>query len=223
MIAIDKELIQVLFDKALVNPRLREGYDLRNSKDEGCQRMLLALMSRTVVPIHRHPHSNKNVVVVCGKMAYVLYDDNAQEIERILLDPAVGQYGCDISANAWHTVEVMEPTIMYEAKAGFMFNDIYRIIASYIIDYYRQEVVLEVADLISSIEDENLVQNIIEISQLGLPKLKDTKAIDDYIETIKEKTVMVKKEELTKALADTFDPKQKAQILKEIIALKDKE
>lgn len=32
-----------------------------------------------------------------------------------------------------------------------------------------------------------------------------------------------KKEELTKALADTFDPKQKAQILKEIIALKDKE
>ena len=43
------------------------------------------------------------------------------------------------------------------------------------------------------------------------------------IETIKEKTVMVKKEELTKALADTFDPKQKAQILKEIIALKDKE
>ncbi|MFR1626366.1 MAG: DNA primase [Thomasclavelia ramosa] len=113
--------------------------------------------------------------------------------------------------------------MMYEAKAGFMFNDIYRIIASYIIDYYRQEVVLEVADLISSIEDENLVQNIIEISQLGLPKLKDTKAIDDYIETIKEKTVMVKKEELTKALADTFDPKQKAQILKEIIALKDKE
>ena len=107
MIAIDKELIQVLFDKALVNPRLRECYDLRNSKDEGCQRMLLALMSRTVVPIHRHPHSNKNVVVVCGKMAYVLYDDNAQEIERILLDPAVGQYGCDISANAWHTVEVM--------------------------------------------------------------------------------------------------------------------
>ena len=43
-----------------------------------------------------------------------------------------------------------------------------------------------------------MVQNIIEISQLGLPKLKDTKAIDDYIETIKEKTVMVKKEELTK-------------------------
>lgn len=77
--------------------------------------------------------------------------------------------------------------MMYEAKAGFMFNDIYRIIASYIIDYYRQEVVLEVADLISSIEDENLVQNIIEISQLGLSKLKDTKAIVIILKQLKKK------------------------------------
>lgn len=113
--------------------------------------------------------------------------------------------------------------MMYEAKAGFMFNDTYRIIASYIVDYYRQEVVLEVADLINSIEDENLVKNIVEISQLELPKLNDSKAIEDYIEIIKEKTVKIKIEELTKALKDTSDPKQKAQILKEIIALKDKE
>lgn len=113
--------------------------------------------------------------------------------------------------------------MMYEAKAGFMFNDSYRIIASYIVDYYRHEVILEVADLISSIEDENLVKNIVEISQLELPELKDSKAIDDYIEIIKEKTVEIKIEELKKALIDTFDPKQKALILKEIIALKDKE
>lgn len=58
---------------------------------------------------------------------------------------------------------------------------------------------------------------------MELPKLKDTKAIDDYINIIKENTVRVKIEELTKALKDTFDPKQKAEILKEIIALKDKE
>ncbi len=59
--------------------------------------------------------------------------------------------------------------------------------------------------------------------QLNLPKLKDTKAIDDYIETIKEKTVKIKIDELTKALKDTFDPNKKAQTLKEIIALKGKE
>ena len=44
--------------------------------------------------------------------------------------------------------------MQYEAKAGYMFDHINRIIASYIIDYYRQYVVLEVADLISNIDDE---------------------------------------------------------------------
>ena len=113
--------------------------------------------------------------------------------------------------------------LKYEAKIGFMIEDNYRIIASYIVDYYRQNPVLEIADFIDSIEDENLVQNIIEISQLELPELKDYQAIDDYIKVIKEKTVIMRKKELTDALANTFDPKQKAQILKEIIALKDKE
>ena len=43
------------------------------------------------------------------------------------------------------------------------------------------------------------------------------------IQIIKKNTIKVKIEELKKALKDTFDPKQKAQILKEIIALKGKE
>ena len=60
MIQIDKKLISELFDKALVNPRLRMNYDLRTSSNDGGQRMLNALMPGTVVPIHHHPHSNKS-------------------------------------------------------------------------------------------------------------------------------------------------------------------
>ena len=55
MIEIDKQLIRDLHDKALANPRLRQNMDLRNSPDDGGQRLLYALMSGTVVPIHRHP------------------------------------------------------------------------------------------------------------------------------------------------------------------------
>ena len=55
MIQIDKKLISELFDKALVNPRLRMNYDLRTSSNDGGQRMLNALMPGTVVPIHHHP------------------------------------------------------------------------------------------------------------------------------------------------------------------------
>lgn len=35
MIQIDKKLISELFDKALVNPRLRMNYDLRTSSNDG--------------------------------------------------------------------------------------------------------------------------------------------------------------------------------------------
>ena len=44
MIQIDKKLISELFDKALVDPRLRMNYDLRTGSNDGGQRMLNALM-----------------------------------------------------------------------------------------------------------------------------------------------------------------------------------
>lgn len=113
--------------------------------------------------------------------------------------------------------------MLYEAKAGFMFDKINRLIASYIVDYYRQYNVLEVADLINSIENEKIVKTILEISSLNLPELENTKAIDDYIKIIKEKTKVERKKELERSLVETYDPKQKAKILEDIIALKEKE
>ena len=68
MIQIDHKLISELFDQAQVNPRLRQNYDLRTSSDDGSQRMLNVLMPGTVVPIHRHPNSNENVILLCGKL-----------------------------------------------------------------------------------------------------------------------------------------------------------
>lgn len=41
-----------------------------------------------------------------------------REVERIHLDPTVGNYGCVVPQGAWHTVEVLEPSVIYEAKDG---------------------------------------------------------------------------------------------------------
>ena len=117
MIQIDKKLISNLFEKALTNPRLRHSFDLRNPTDRG-QRMLNALLPGTVVPVHRHPQSNENVFLSCGKLVEIIYDENGNEIERIHLDPTVGNYGCVVPQGAWHTVEVLEPSVIYEAKDG---------------------------------------------------------------------------------------------------------
>ena len=75
MIQIDKQLIRELFDKAVVNPRLRQNMDLRTSADDSSQRMLNALMPGTVVPIHRHPMSNETVICLSGKLVEVTYED----------------------------------------------------------------------------------------------------------------------------------------------------
>ena len=139
MIEINKQLISELLDKAEVNPRLRMNFDLRTSPDDGGQRMLNALMPGTVVPIHRHPMSNESVICLSGKLVEVIYEEeditkdfppmgmDAQDVPsdkrfkesvRYVLDPSVGNFGCVVPAGAWHTVEVLEPSVSFEAKDG---------------------------------------------------------------------------------------------------------
>lgn len=145
MIQIDKELIQQLLDQAVVNPRLRQSYDLRTEATEAglghkdnSQRILNALMPGTKVPIHRHPNSNETALCLCGKLVEILYEEDTadadfpmgmdaqdfpngvrlKESARFMLDPAAGNFGCAVPAGVWHTVEVLEPSVIYEAKDG---------------------------------------------------------------------------------------------------------
>lgn len=115
---INKDLLDNLFEQAKENPRLRQNLDLRTSSADTSQRMLNALLLGTVVPIHRHPQSTESVFLLCGKIVEVICDENGNEIERIHLDPSVGNYGCVVPQGAWHTVEVLEPSVIYEAKDG---------------------------------------------------------------------------------------------------------
>lgn len=40
------------------------------------------------------------------------------EKERIMLCPSEGSYGCQIPKGAWHTVNVLEPSVIFESKDG---------------------------------------------------------------------------------------------------------
>ena len=135
MMEIDNKFISKLLYEAAENPRLRQNYDLRTSSDDNSQRMLNALLPGTVVPIHRHPNSTENVLLLHGKLVEVLYEEERpedgieqkqdmaigrrlHETARIVLDPSSGNYGCVVPAGTWHTVEVLEPSVIYEAKDG---------------------------------------------------------------------------------------------------------
>ena len=118
MLRIDKTLIEELLGRAAESGRLRQSLDLRTSPQEGCQRMLNALLPGTVVPVHRHPLSNETVVLLCGSLSEVIYDEEGREVERYRMDARRGELGCVVPAGAWHTVEVMEPSVIMEVKAG---------------------------------------------------------------------------------------------------------
>ncbi len=115
---IDQNLLQKLFEQAKASDRRRQNYDLRTNAQDGSQRMLNALLPGTEVPVHRHPKSNENVILLVGRLDEVFFDENGNETERIHLDPSIGNYGCVVPANVWHTVEVIEPSVIYEAKDG---------------------------------------------------------------------------------------------------------
>ena len=121
---INQELLEKLFEEAKGNSRLRKNLDLRTSAEDGSQRMLNAMMPGTEVAIHRHPMSNENVILIKGRMDEVLYEEvtsedgkvTLKEVERIHLCPEEGVYGCQVPKGVWHTVEVLEPSVIYEGK-----------------------------------------------------------------------------------------------------------
>ena len=144
---MDKAFLDGLLVQAQANPRLRQHYDLRTSPADTSQRLLNASMPGTVAPIHRHEDTSETVICLCGKLDEVIYEEvdallspltaeeaaafdrgmDAQEVtqekrfrevQRIRLCPAEGQYGCQIPQGAWHTIEVLEPSVIFEAKDG---------------------------------------------------------------------------------------------------------
>ena len=121
---ITQDLLDKLFEEAQVNPRLRTNLDMRTSAEDGSQRMLNAMLPGTEVAIHRHPMSNENVILIKGRLDEVLYEEvsssdgkvSLKEVERIHLCPENSVYGCQVPKGVWHTVEVLEPSVIYEGK-----------------------------------------------------------------------------------------------------------
>ena len=167
---INKELIDGLFDQAQANPRLRQNYDLRTSERDHSQRMLNALLPGTVVPIHRHPQSTENVFLLCGKLVEVVYDNEGNETDRILLDPTAGSYGCVVPQGAWHTVEVLEPSVIFEAKDGGFGEDGSETLDAFKAKEAESKKSKEKSPLDKALEDPQVQQAIRSIQYINMHK-----------------------------------------------------
>ena len=113
----DNLLLNRISDMARKNPRKRQHYDLRDSEDDTCMRMLNAIEPETVIPIHRHTMTSEDVVVLRGKAEEVLYDDNGNELDRILMKPGSECMGCHVPKGQYHTCLSLESgTVIIEFK-----------------------------------------------------------------------------------------------------------
>jgi cupin fold WbuC family metalloprotein len=116
---IDDKLLDGIRVLAKGSPRLRMNYDLRNSEADGSQRMLNALEMGTVIPIHRHHDTSETQILLRGVIDVLIYDDEGSEVKRIRLDHKKGAYGVQVGKNEWHSLEVIEPAVIFEAKDGW--------------------------------------------------------------------------------------------------------
>lgn len=135
---INGELLTALHEQARAGERLRQNFDLRTTPDDTSQRMLNVLEKGTRVPIHRHLKTSETVICLEGCLDEIFYEelptvdcggsgsdgekalDETQfvEVARCRLCPREGLYGMQIPLGAWHTIEVHEPSTIFEAKDG---------------------------------------------------------------------------------------------------------
>jgi len=115
---ITRTLLDELGARARGNSRLRESLDLRNSPEDGSQRMLNALEPGTVMPIHRHHGSSETVVILRGKIRWKFYDEDGNETERVLLDANGDIRMLNVERDRWHSLECFESAVLLECKNG---------------------------------------------------------------------------------------------------------
>lgn len=132
MYKIDKELFSDLYDQTWANQCLQHSFDLCSSVDDCSQGKQNTLMPKTQVCISRHQNCSVNMILISGKLECVLYEEDRtletfpkgmdaqdvilgkrlKETARYLLDSSLGNFECVVPKGAWHTIEVLEPSII---------------------------------------------------------------------------------------------------------------
>lgn len=117
---ITQGLLDGLTEQAKASPRLRMNLDLRNSPEDGSQRMLNAIEPGSPLPIHRHRKSSETVVCLRGRLVEEFYDDLEMICtESIELSPNGPVVALNIPIGQWHTARALESgTVILEMKDG---------------------------------------------------------------------------------------------------------
>ena len=115
---IDDNLTDSVAEEAKKSPRLRMNHNFHQSLEDKCHRFLNALEPGTLIPVHHHPTKDETVVILKGRVRVLTYNDDGEVLESCVICHEDGVYGVDIPRNVWHGLECLEPSVLFECKAG---------------------------------------------------------------------------------------------------------
>ncbi len=117
---ITNAILDNLTAQAKASSRLRCNLDLRNSPEDGSQRMLNAIEPGSPLPIHRHKYTSETVVCLRGRFVEEFYDELARVCtDAIELTPGGPNFLVNVPAGQWHTVRALESgSVLLEMKDG---------------------------------------------------------------------------------------------------------
>ena len=106
---IDQNTLDTLTERAKASPRVRMNLDLRNSPEDGSQRMLNAMEPESRVAIHRHRNTSETMVILRGRLAVDLYDASGETcVESVELTPNGTVLAINVPLGQWHTARSLE-------------------------------------------------------------------------------------------------------------------
>lgn len=110
-------------------------------------------------------------------------------------------------------------TQIYERDLGIMYLGRNRIIASYIMDYYRTFDTIELKNFTAYVNNSDMIEYILDVYDEKLPLEYDEVVLKDYISTILQYARLLEIQELKKAMEFELDALEKAKLAKAILEL----
>jgi len=121
MIVIDEKVLNELSARAKASSRQRMNLNYHCGDSDVLQRMLNAMEPPTYVRPHKHENPDKREVFVIlkGRFAVIIFDDNGQIEACNFLDRDKGNYAIEIPPKKWHMIiSLEENSVYYELKDG---------------------------------------------------------------------------------------------------------
>ncbi|MDR1344910.1 MAG: WbuC family cupin fold metalloprotein [Tannerellaceae bacterium] len=118
---INQQLLDETTEKAKRSPRLRMNCNFHQQPDEPIHRLINAMEPGSYIRPHRHlnPDKDEAFLILRGKAAFFVFNDQGEVTGQCILDSSAGLYGAEIKAGVWHGLIVIETgTVLYEIKNG---------------------------------------------------------------------------------------------------------